>query len=44
MLYGDNKGQGLQGEWSAEADEWIADRPEYLANFVEARKVRCYSC
>ena len=39
IVYGKGSGQGRQGKWEAEADEWMADHPNYLEGFVEMRAV-----
>lgn len=42
IVYGKGSGQGRQGKWEAEADEWMADHPNHLEGFVEMRAVRTH--
>lgn len=35
LLYGKGRGRGREGSWDAEADEFMADNPDYLEGFVE---------
>ena len=42
IVYGKGSGQGRQGKWEAEADEWMADHPNHLEGFVEMCAVRTH--
>ena len=35
LVYGKGRGRGREGSWDAEADEFMADNPDYLEGFVE---------
>ena len=39
LIYGSGRGRGREGVWDAQVDAFMADHPEYLEGFVEAKDV-----